>query len=313
MKNLKSYEEVKALVKEVLTEKGIAFEIKTYQKVDGCEEKLTVPVDGVPGLCSAINLPHIIRSVQKELEDVNDPTSAKETVWNVLADIFDQAERNLPKGFNGISPDVIRAHLDTSLGIRLVNAEEHDLEGFVYRTLGDLDLAMVCYIDISDVFNMDRKAAVTLRKETLKAWGVSEDEVFARALSKLENEEPALMYLKDVLFGGSDKSGTLIISNSKMHWGAAFIASDAQMAKVSEEYFSGKSFRIIPSSVHEVLALPLDLCSLDEVAQMVHDVNLTEVIPEERLSNCVYWYNADTKHVEMEYRADNGNLLSDAS
>lgn len=204
---------------------------------------------------------------------------------------------------NGISPEVIRAHLDTSLGIRLVNAEEHDLEGFVYRMLGDLDLAMVCYIDISDVFNMDRKAAVTLRKEALKAWGVSEDEVFAKALSKLENDDPLLLYMGNFI----------VVSTPGMHWGAALMASDAQMAKVSEKYFSGKSFRIIPSSVHEVLALPLDLCSLDEVAQMVHDVNLTEVIPEERLSNCVYWYNADTKHVEMEYRADNGNLLSDAS
>lgn len=309
----KTNKEVKALIESVLKEKGISYEFKTIDKIDGSVEKLMIPVDGTPGLFMGFDYPRVLAAIQKEV-DSGLPLD-KELVWDVLSDFINQSEVDRPKSFSDVTPEALRERLDTSLKIRLVNAEAHAkrLTGFVCRMVGDLDLAMVCYIDLSDMFAGNNKACVALKKEMLKSWGISEDEVFAKALTRLESEKPKVNSLNEFLFGLPNPNGPLIVSNTDILWGAAFLASDKSMAQISAKYYDGKSFRIIPSSIHELLTLSDSLMDVETVAEMVRDVNHTEVSPEERLSNCVYRFNAETGKVEIEYRANNDNLLSDIS
>ena len=53
----------------------------------------------------------------------------------------------------------------------------------------------------------------------------------------------------------------------------------------------GNDFYVLPSSVHECLVVPADKkFDASDLTRMVREVNATEVLPEERLSNRVYRY-----------------------
>ncbi len=62
----------------------------------------------------------------------------------------------------------------------------------------------------------------------------------------------------------------------------------------------GKSFYILPSSVHELIFVP-DNGGLDAgyLGMMVREINGTEVLPNEVLSDHVYRYDIDTGRMEL--------------
>lgn len=62
----------------------------------------------------------------------------------------------------------------------------------------------------------------------------------------------------------------------------------------------GKDLIIIPSSVHEVLLLPLDNeVSYKELNNMVVTINQSEVLPMDQLSNHVYRYERSTDRISI--------------
>ena len=56
---------------------------------------------------------------------------------------------------------------------------------------------------------------------------------------------------------------------------------------------------ILPSSVHEVIAVSSDMGSPEMLAQMVVEVNMQEVSLDERLSNQVYHYDKDLRKLTL--------------
>ena len=62
----------------------------------------------------------------------------------------------------------------------------------------------------------------------------------------------------------------------------------------------GGDFYIIPSSIHETLLFPAkDVENYHDLEAMVREVNETQVLPEERLSDNVYHYDAEAKVFEL--------------
>ena len=57
---------------------------------------------------------------------------------------------------------------------------------------------------------------------------------------------------------------------------------------------------ILPSSIHEVLLLADEEgISYDELSQMVAQINTSEVLPQDRLSNQVYRYSRKSDSIEV--------------
>lgn len=67
---------------------------------------------------------------------------------------------------------------------------------------------------------------------------------------------------------------------------------------------------ILPSSIHEVIAVPASMGKPDELAQMVAEVNMAQVSLEERLSNQVYHYDKDLRKVSLATDTPNKRLDS---
>lgn len=61
----------------------------------------------------------------------------------------------------------------------------------------------------------------------------------------------------------------------------------------------GNDLYILPSSIHEVLLLPVSMGTPEELAGIVKEVNRTLVLPEERLSDSVYRYDRESGKVRI--------------
>ncbi len=61
----------------------------------------------------------------------------------------------------------------------------------------------------------------------------------------------------------------------------------------------GSDLYILPSSIHELILVPVGIGSPDELKMMVTEINNTQVSPEDRLTNSVYRYDRHTKQVSM--------------
>ena len=69
-----------------------------------------------------------------------------------------------------------------------------------------------------------------------------------------------------------------------------------------------RNLYILPSSVHEVLAVSTELTEPEELAQMVAEVNMQKVALEERLSNQVYHYDKDLRKLTLATDTPNKRL-----
>ena len=70
----------------------------------------------------------------------------------------------------------------------------------------------------------------------------------------------------------------------------------------------GGDLYILPSSVHEVIAVPADFDSPEELAEMVYEINMEQVDINDRLSNQVYHYDRDLRTLRLATDTINKSL-----
>ena len=102
-------------------------------------------------------------------------------------------------------------------------------------------------------------------------------------------EEIAEMMIREV----PPEQTLWIISNNRGIDGAVSMLYENELHELAENLES--DLYILPSSVHEVLAVSTELTDPEELAQMVAEVNMQKVALEERLSNQVYHYDKDSR------------------
>ena len=97
-----------------------------------------------------------------------------------------------------------------------------------------------------------------------------------------------------------------VISNEKGINGAASMLYENELHELAESLES--DLYILPSSVHEVIAVSSDMGSPEMLAQMVVEVNMQEVSLDERLSNQVYHYDKDLRKLTLATDTPNKRL-----
>lgn len=124
-------------------------------------------------------------------------------------------------------------------------------------------------------------ATLQIRNEHLKSWGIDRETVLTQAVRNSFKILPAKVeQLTDYLY---------VITNSKGHFGAAALlypwVLQSLYEKLEENYY------ILPSSVHELIAIPESFgLHPDKMRDIVREINEEEVLEEEVLSNSVYYY-----------------------
>lgn len=93
------------------------------------------------------------------------------------------------------------------------------------------------------------------------------------------------------------ESKMMIITNASRYWGAAAILDKETMAAVSERL--GDDLYVLPSSIHECIAVPRSDFEIDELRERVREINHTQVELPEILSDEVYMFDSYTMELKM--------------
>lgn len=93
--------------------------------------------------------------------------------------------------------------------------------------------------------------------------------------------------------GAGDGTKTVVCTTGNGVYGAAVILRDDVLDRAADAVGTDEIY-ILPSSIHEVLALPCDNCDVDTLANMVKEINKECVADEDVLTNSVYKYSKIT-------------------
>ncbi len=186
-------------------------------------------------------------------------------------------------------------------------ANQDTLEQYAHREFLDLSVLYVIRVmDVGDTFG-----SIRISRDLFNGYGISIDELHSQAVENMASEgykvKDMMDVFTDLLVNGEEvdddgidnikmESGRMyVLSNKTKLYGAAGILSTDILQKM------GRSFYIIPSSIHEMIFIPEEdgYCE-DELDKMICEVNENEVLPEEVLSNHSYYY--DFTHNQVRIR-----------
>lgn len=194
---------------------------------------------------------------------------------------------------------------------RLVNTAKNKvlLQDLPHRDF--LDLSLVYYVEIS---GSDKGiGSILVHNNHMEQWCVCEEELYQAVMENMENLDQGVIQnlmqliarmagLEEIPCGlkNGNSPDLYVLSNKEKRDGAVQLLNK-RMLKTAAKMF-GKDFMVLPSSIHEVLLVPVteDMEEKDYVvkfADMVREVNDTQVEDTEILSYHVYRYCADTETV----------------
>ncbi len=184
---------------------------------------------------------------------------------------------------------------------RLVNIKNNKgyLKDKPHKKFNDLAVIFAAKIkQFPNESNPDAHGSMPITNDLLEMYGVSLDELEKIAMANLKKQGPVIMPFKefDPSISSEDFNMIIITNTDTMHGAAVMLDEDA-MKKVSE--ILGDNAIIIPSSVHELIAVPATGFRENAINEMIESVNASIVNPFERLSNHIYVYDKEAGRVVM--------------
>ena len=231
---------------------------------------------------------------------------------SICEDVIDMHNRH--KG--GVSFDLENyydfEYVKDKLYIKVINKDKNKefLQDIPYEEF--LDLALICYISLEEAEN--GQATITVHNKNLEMWNVTKEYIFETAYAnscvnrppKIEkittvmrsllkerakegyDEDMEMQIDKaiDMIEGNSDYV-IYVLTNSIKFNGAHYITDENYLIEFANSINS--DLYILPSSIHELLIVPMS-CGFNknELANMVKDINITELSQGEVLSDNVY-------------------------
>lgn len=169
-----------------------------------------------------------------------------------------------------------------------------------------LDLAICFYYAYSG--RVLGEGTILIHNSHMEMWGVNTRELMRLATENTPRLFPGKLspmteVLKEVMDvgGKSDFEQEIpmtVLTNVRRTQGAACILYPGMLERIAEK--TGKSFYIIPSSIHEVILLEKTGEEVPaELKEMICEVNKTQVAAEEVLSDNLYFYDDSLKTVKI--------------
>lgn len=191
------------------------------------------------------------------------------------------------------------------------------------RVMRDFVGGLVVVYNVS----LDDTRSIPVNKSHLSLWGISEeDELFNWAMANAQfevtdmNEIIAGMVRRKMEAQGMpdelieeainsmrasvpDMLTQYVLTTKDKRYGAAAMLSAELLNEVSGK-LGGNDLFIMPSSVHEIIVCRAE-GSPATFEEMIRSVNTSQVKPEERLSDRLFYFDAKKKEVRLADEADN--------
>lgn len=173
------------------------------------------------------------------------------------------------------------------------------------------DLAAIYIVDLGK--SEDGHMSVPITKNLMGHYGISLEELHDVAIQNLAKSQIEFKSMRDMLIELMFPNGLpendprvaqlppqedmpllYVLTNAEKINGAAAILDSKIMGDISDKL--GGDFVVIPSSIHEVLVMPIE-GMMDRMAleTMIQDVNASQVDPVERLSDHAYQYDSQRR------------------
>lgn len=191
---------------------------------------------------------------------------------------------------------------------KLVNTEKNRemLKDMPHREF--LDLSLIYYVEIC--MNYGELGNILVKTEYMERWGREEEELYRAVVKNMDSDGKVrkLMDLVAQIMGVEEPLNEVgggvelyVLTNEKRANGAVYMMDKRLLREAFR--IIGRDFLILPSSVHEVLLAPVEEENYEDrlakIAQMVQEVNNTQLEETEILSYHVYRYYADTEEVAI--------------
>ena len=209
----------------------------------------------------------------------------------------------------------------------LVNTESNKdmLKEVPHREVNDT--SVVYRIMVSDDEKEIGSALITNR--IAEEMGMNEEQLFKVAAENTPRLfPPVIKPMSQVIFGMLTENGGMpkdvaeqvvdemkggkemmwIITNNKGISGAVNMIFEKNLYELSKGM--GEDLYILPSSIHEVIAVPASMGNPEKLAELVLQVNTTAVDVSERLSNQVYHYDRDARKLSMATDTPNKGIIN---
>ncbi len=224
-----------------------------------------------------------------------------ESFENLLSEMHECIEN----GFDNVpeNPEILEQDMEKLkklIVFRLINREMNEelLQNVPYRKFQDLAVTYHIYVKVSP----ENAGSILINLEYMERLGLTEKELYRLAKANTPRHFPLeinpmgemikkLSQINDTEF--PDELAELngypmyIISNRTCFNGASCLLYPGIRRELADRLPDG--FYILPSSIHELIVVPADR-EPDELLQMVGNVNMTQVPPEDILSNNIYRY-----------------------
>lgn len=308
------------IFKEVVKESFLSYMPKSYQDME-------VRVDSVD-------------KVNRKLDGLSLLAKSEETMVSPTLYISDMYEKYLKTGdlqatlreaaeaMDELFREATIPPLDISTAkdniiFQLVNTMQNEdmLKNLPHREFQDLSIMYRWVVGV------DQKglSSIVINNHVAESLGMGEEQLFKAAAENTRRILPPVVQsmnevmrdmfmadgmpkeLADLMIGEQEPERTMwVISNESRIDGAASMLYEDKLHNLAERV--GTDLYILPSSVHEVIAVSVEMGEPEELAQMVAEINMDQVDLSERLSNQVYHYDKDLRKITLATDTPNKRL-----
>ena len=228
------------------------------------------------------------RSLRQIQETILDCCEENEFSEHFDADFFSDYRR--------VRPNVV---------YKLINYKKNEklLERIPYVPFLNLAVVFYCLLPDTPVGS----ATVLIHNSHMEYWKITCSELYSDAKQNTPRLLPAeIKSMSQVLSELSDGPAPskddevpmYVLTNARKAMGAACILYDGMLKYCSQ--WLDSSFYLLPSSIHEVILIPKEAVTDGrELAAMVRDINRTQVLITEVLSDEIYFYSSQSGQLSM--------------
>ena len=241
--------------------------------------------------------------LERFFEDYKRGKTMKEILQDVMT-TYEEALKNInPDSLSGIED---WEQVKGRLAFRLLSKERNKetLENYVYKDFLDLAAIVTFCAEIDE----QGVKAIRVTHDLAERWNVSKEEILQAAEENTEDLFPVRMEpildtlcrvadisrddLPEEVLAEEDSPQIMVLTNYLGVNGATVLLYDSFLQQVYEK-LRGK-FIILPSSIHEVIVMPLAYAPpITDSQKMVEQINRSAVKEEEILSDSVYLYDGE--------------------
>lgn len=235
-----------------------------------------------------------------------------------------------------VSFDLDWKNAKENIVIQLINTEQNKelLKDMPHREFHDLSIVYRWVVgkDEQGIYS------AMIKNDHMKSIGLDEDQLYRVAMENYTRLFPPVIRsldglveeilgdydmpkeVEDLIFPAYSPTGMIwVITNNEYKFGAPSLLYDEVLQRVARRIHS--DLYILPSSVHETIAVSCEIGSPETLAEMVNEINMSQVDLAERLSNQVYFYDSkkhtlsmatNTPHKRLDEPAAQPQLIKDS-